>query len=203
MGAGADDHLVALPAPDTGGGMPLETTLSKRRSIRKYKNSKLTLTEVSQLLWAAQGITSKRGFRTAPSAGALYPLELYVAAGHVQGLEAGIFHYRPQKHALESIEKGDQRAALARAALGQQPVRQAPVVFIFAAVPGRTAAKYGQRGMRYVLQEAGHAAQNLCLQAVALELGSVVIGAFSDEDVARSLKLKDDEVPLCLVPVGR
>jgi len=203
MSASANDQLVALPAPDTRGVLPLETTLSKRRSIRNYKDLALTLPEISQLLWAAQGITSKRGFRTAPSAGALYPLELYVAAGHVEGLEAGIFHYLPQKHALVSIEKDDQRAALARAALGQQPVRQAPAVFIFTAVPGRTAAKYGRRGTRYVLQEVGHAAQNLCLQAVALELGSVVIGAFSDEDVARILKLKDAEVPLCLVPVGR
>jgi len=203
MNNGLDDHLIALPAPDTRGTRPLESTLSKRRSIRKYKDSALTLPEVSQLLWAAQGITSKRGFRTAPSAGALYPLELYVAAGQVQGLGAGIFHYLPQKHALELIEKGDQREALARAALGQQPVRQAPAVFIFAAVPGRTAVKYGRRSVRYVLQEVGHAAQNICLQAVALELGSVVIGAFSDEDVARILKLKDDEMPLCLVPVGR
>ena len=203
MTKGLDEHLIALPAPDTRGTLPLETTLSKRRSIRKYKDSALTLPEVSQLLWAAQGITSKRGFRTAPSAGALYPLELYVVAGHVQGLGTGIFRYRPRKHALESIEKGDQRAVLARAALGQQPVRRAPAVFIFAAVPGRTAVKYGRRSIRYVLQEVGHAAQNLCLQAVALKLGSVVIGAFSDEDVARILKLKDDEMPLCLVPVGR
>lgn len=203
MNNGHDNHLIALPTPDTRGTQPLETTLSKRRSIRKYKDSALTLPEVSQLLWAAQGITSKRGFRTAPSAGALYPLELYIAVGQVQGLEAGIFRYLPHKHALESIEKGDQRAALARAALGQQPVRQAPAVFIFAAEPGRTAVKYGRRSVRYVLQEVGHAAQNICLQAVALELGSVVIGAFSDADVARILKLKDDEMPLCLVPVGR
>jgi len=200
---GLDGHLVALPAPDTRGTLPLETTLSKRRSIRRYQDSALTLPEISQLLWAAQGITSKRGFRTAPSAGALYPLELYVAAGQVEGLGVGIFQYLPQKHALQSIETGDQRAALARAALGQQPVKLAPAVFIFAAVPGRTAAKYGRRSLRYVLQEVGHAAQNLCLQAVALELGSVAIGAFSDEDVARILKLKDDEIPLYLVPVGR
>ena len=203
MIAEADDHMIVLPAPDTRGAEAFETTLSKRRSIRRYKDSALTLPEVSQLLWAAQGVTSKRGFRTAPSAGALYPLELYVAVGQVQGLEAGLFHYLPQKHAVVLVEKGDPRAALARAALGQQPVRRAPAVFIFVAVPARTAVKYGQRGMRYVLQEVGHAAQNLSLQAVALELGSVIIGAFSDEDVARILKLKDDEVPLCLVPVGR
>jgi len=121
----------------------------------------------------------------------------------VEKLETGIYNYTPREHGLILIEKGDQRTALARAALGQSPVRQAPVVFIIAAVPARTAVKYGQRSWRYVFQEAGHAAQNLCLQAVALELGSVVIGAFSDPDIVKILKLKEGELPVCIIPVGK
>ena len=203
MRSDTNNRLIELPDPETQGSVPLETTLRKRRSVRSFKQEPLSLAAVSQLLWAAQGITSRYGFRTAPSAGALYPLELYVAVGNVEKLETGIYNYTPREHGLILIEKGDRRAALARAALGQSPVSQAPVVFIIAAVPARTAVKYGQRSWRYVFQEAGHAAQNLCLQAVALKLGSVVIGAFSDPDIVKILKLKEGELPVCIIPVGK
>ncbi len=203
MPADTGTAVITLPTPDTRGSEPLESTLAKRRSIRRYRDAPLNLAEVAQLLWAAQGITSRYGYRTAPSAGALYPLELYVTAGKVSDLEPGIYRYQPGEHSLVTIAKGDRRAALARAALGQKPISQAPAVFIFVAVPARTAVKYGQRSTRYVLQEVGHAAQNLCLQAVALDIGSVVIGAFQDGKVAQILKLQSGEVPICIVPVGK
>ncbi|KPJ51984.1 nitroreductase, partial [candidate division TA06 bacterium DG_24] len=154
-----------------------------RRSIRSYSDAPLTLAEVSQLLWAAQGITNDRGFRTAPSAGALYPLEVYVVAGKVEGLPAGIYKYRPREHELWRVDLGDKRRELSGAALGQEPVADGAIDIVFAAVYGRTAVKYGERATRYVHIEVGHAAQNVFLQAGALDLGAAVIGAFFDEEV--------------------
>jgi SagB-type dehydrogenase family enzyme len=154
--------------------------------------------ELGQLLWALQGITSERGFRTAPSAGALYPLEVYIATAD------GHFHYDPEGHRLLETSNQDVRQALYEAALHQEPVRQAPVVFIVAAVYERTEQKYGpERSPRYVHLEAGHAAQNLLLEAVALGLGAVPIGAFQDEQIQEVLGLPIDHQPLYLIPVGR
>jgi SagB-type dehydrogenase family enzyme len=171
--------------------------------VRNYSDGVLDLTEISQLVWSAQGITHARGFRTAPSAGALYPLELYVIAGRVKNLPSAVYRYSPRQHALVKMVSGDMRPELCRAALGQSAVRKAPVVLLFCAVFERTTTKYGQRGIRYVHMEVGHAAQNVCLQAIALELQTAVIGAFRDEAVKKILNLPAEEQPLYLVPVGR
>jgi SagB-type dehydrogenase family enzyme len=187
---------IELPAPRTDGDLSLEEALAARRSIRDFTPEELTLEEISQLLWAAQGITASWGGRTAPSAGALYPLEVYVATSD------GLSRYLPEGHRAESISTADVREALAEAALGQAAVAEAPAVFVITAVPARTEAKYGGRAERYVHMEAGHVAQNVLLQAVALGLGSVPTGAFADEEVARVLELPPGEVPLYLVPVG-
>ncbi|MGC8875330.1 MAG: SagB/ThcOx family dehydrogenase, partial [Chloroflexia bacterium] len=152
--------------------------------------------EIAQLLWAAQGITDPRGFRTAPSAGALYPLELYLA------LPEGWYHYRPEGHLLELLGEEDLRPLLWEAGLRQGALREAPAIFVVVAVPARTEAKYGARALRYVQLEAGHAAQNLLLQATALGLGAVPIGAFDDAAVRRALRLPPDTLPLYLIPVG-
>jgi SagB-type dehydrogenase family enzyme len=194
---------VPLPAPRARGERPLEETLRARRSVREYRAEALTLAQVAQLLWAAQGITHRDGRRTAPSAGALYPLELYLVAGHVQGLVAGVYRYVPPTHELERVSEGDARAALCRAALGQEWVAQAPVVVVVAAVERRTTRKYGARGRQYVHLEAGHAAQNTLLQATALGLGAVMVGAFDDEAVRRVLALPAEETTLYIMPIGR
>lgn len=154
------------------------------------------MAEISQLLWAAQGVTRGWGGRTAPSAGALYPLELYAVTPD------GFLHYMPDEHTAMVVSRADLRRPLARAAFGQSAVEETPAVFVIAAVTSRTAAKYGPRAERYVTLEAGHAAQNLLLQAVALDLGAVPVGAFSDEGVSEALGLPADHEPLYLVPVG-
>jgi SagB-type dehydrogenase family enzyme len=192
-----------LPAPRYQSDTSVEQALRSRRSIREYGAGALTLSEVSQLLWAAQGITSPSGQRTAPSAGALYPLEVYLLAGEVEGLQPGVYHYAPEEHALELALPGDQRPALAAAALGQASVREAPLVLVIAAVFERTTAKYGERGVRYVHMEVGNLSQNVYLQAVALDLGAVFIGAFQDAQVQSVLGLEGDVQPLGLMPVGR
>jgi len=194
---------IILPEPRNSGGISVEETLLERRSIRNYKNEALTLAEMSQLLWAAQGITHPGGYRTVPSAGALYPLEVYVVAGNVEGLQAGIYKYRPQGHELKKVAEGDVRAELCAAAIDQECIEDGAAVLVFAAVYERTTRKYGERGVRYVHMEVGHAAQNVYLQAVSLGLGTVVVGAFDDGGVERLLQMQDDERALCIMPVGR
>lgn len=195
--APAGTSATSLPTPRLDGDLALEEALARRRSVRSFRDAPLTAEELGQLLWAAQGITAEPGYRTAPSAGALYPLEVYVATGD------GIFHYLPQGHRWQVLSPGDARPALYEAALRQEPVRRAPAVFVLAAVYERTAAKYGgQRTPRYVHLEAGHAAQNLLLQAVALGLGAVPIGAFDDGQVQEVLGLPAEHEPLYLIPVG-
>jgi SagB-type dehydrogenase family enzyme len=179
------------------GTLTLEEALAQRRSIRSFDDQLLTRAELGQLLWAAQGITSPSGLRTAPSAGALYPLEVYAVTPD------GAYRYQPQGHQLVLQVQGDVRSALAAAALSQSSVSDAPTVIVIAAVYARTAQKYGQeRSPRYVHLEAGHAAQNVLLQAVALGLGAVPIGAFYDEQVKEVLRLPADQQPLYLIPVG-
>lgn len=186
-----------LPPPRHDGEASLEAVLTQRRSVRAFRATPLTAAKLGQLLWAAQGISDDRGYRTAPSAGALYPLEVYVAT------EEGVLHYLPAGHAWQVSRPGDTRQALYQAALRQDPVRQAPAVFVIAAVYERTAQKYGgARSPRYVHLEAGHAAQNLLLQAVALGLGAVPIGAFDDRQVQKALGLPAEHEPLYLIPVG-
>ncbi|UCF81829.1 MAG: SagB/ThcOx family dehydrogenase [Acidobacteriota bacterium] len=194
---------VKLPKARTESDVSLESTFLTRRSVRSYKNEPITLEELGQLLWAAQGITHPDGLRTAPSAGALYPLELYVAAGRVEGLTQGVYSYDPHKHTLRPVAEGDMRAALSAAALGQDPVRRGAAVLVFSGVHRRTTIKYGRRGVRYVHIEVGHAAQNVCLQAEALGLGALTVGAFDDAKVHGLLKMGDGEEPLYLMPVGK
>ncbi len=194
---------VNLPSPRYDGKISVEKSLLKRRSVRTFKKAPLTLADVSQVLWAAQGETDNRGFRTAPSAGALYPLEVYIVSGDVDDLASGIYRYIPKGHQLILIEKGDKRPDLCRAALGQNSIQNAPFVIVFSAIPKRTTGRYGERGMQYVFIEVGHAAQNVCLQAVSMELGQVVIGAFDDSKVKKILNMGEDELPLYILPVGR
>lgn len=194
---------ISLPAPRQDSGFSLERALSERRSVREFGNAALTQDEVSQLLWAAQGITSRDGLRTAPSAGALYPLELYLVAGHVENLDPGIYKYVSAGHKLMKIMAGDQRRKLAAASLGQDSVADAAVVLVFTAVERRTTRKYGSRGMRYVHIEIGHASQNVFLQATALGLRTVVVGAFEDGAVGELLHLPEGEAPLYLMPLGQ
>jgi SagB-type dehydrogenase family enzyme len=195
--------LVPLPAPGTAGTVSVEEALYHRRSVREYAAEPLNITDISQLLWAAQGVTSSRGFRTAPSAGALYPLEIFVACGNVSGLPAGVYHYLPESHALERVSGREVREELYKSALLQTPVRDAPAVIIIAADYNRTTQKYGERGIRYVHMEAGHAAENICLQAYALGIGTVTIGAFDDSGVRSVLGLPPEKIPLYLMPVGK
>lgn len=193
---------ITLPPPQRDGLMSLEKCLATRRSVRHFSRGPLPLRHAAQLLWAAQGITSPAGYRTAPSAGALYPLEVYLASGTVADLAPGVYRYLPVPHELEQIHKGDVRAVLTEDALGQSAVNYGAAVLAVSAVFDRTTKKYGRRGIQYVHLDAGHAAQNICLQATALGLGTVPIGAFHDDRVAKTLRLPADEVPLYLLPVG-
>lgn len=197
-----DEGDVALPAPSFEGEVPVERALALRRSVREFAPGSLPLSAVSQVLWAAQGITDPSGLRTAPSAGALYPLEVYLVAGSVVGVRPGVYHYHPRHHRLVFVSGGDRRAGVARAALRQQWVAEAPAIIVLAAVYQRTARKYGELSERYVHMEAGHAAQNVYLQAGALGLGTTMVGAFHDEKLARVLDLPDPTKPLGLLPVG-
>ncbi|MHC4512102.1 MAG: SagB/ThcOx family dehydrogenase [Planctomycetota bacterium] len=203
MKQGQRARALVLPKPALESDVSLEETLRQRRSVREFAADPLTLEQVAQLLWSAQGITGAGGLRTAPSAGALYPLELYLVAGNVDGVAAGVYHYDPERHRLIEVCSGDVRKELAAAALGQDCVQLGAVVLVLAAVYERTTRKYGRRGERYVHMDAAHAAQNVCLQAVALGLGTVVIGAFDDRSVRRVLGLPSGERPLVLLPVGR
>jgi len=198
-----ENVIVELPQPVLDGEKSLEQLLQQRRSVRDYSSEALSLSDLGQLLWAAQGVTHPRGLRTAPSAGALYPLELYVVAGNVSGLEAGVYHYQIHKHRLVQHLAGDKRQALGQAAYMQTWLSEAPAVFVFSADYKRTSKKYGKRAKRYVQMEVGHAAQNLFLQAEDLGLGSVVVGAFYDDEVAELLQLSSEFVPLALMPVGK
>lgn len=195
--------VVSLPAPRLDSQVSVERVLRSRRSVREFRKAPITLTEVSQLLWAAQGVTHGDGFRTAPSAGALYPLELYLIAGEVTGLSAGVYRYEPGKNQLLKILDGDLRTPLAHAALDQSWIGNAAAVLAFAAVPERTTRKYSERGIRYIHMEIGHAAQNVLLEAVALDLGTAVVGAFVDEQVQTLLQLPKDQPVLYLIPVGK
>ena len=194
---------IKLPEPHTDAGTSVEQALRLRRSVRTFAEKPLQLSEVAQLLWSAQGITSRDGLRTAPSAGALYPLEIYLVAGSVNDLPVGVWHYLPDNNRLEQLNDTDIRNPLAHAALDQAWIREAAAVVVFAAVYERTTRKYGKRGIRYVHIEAGHAAENLFLQAVSLDLNTVIVGAFRDDAIRNALNLPQDHVPLILMPVGR
>lgn len=198
-----ENKVVKLPQPRFSSKVSVEEALLNRRSVRSYKDEALTLSHISQLLWSAQGITEKMmGFRTAPSAGALYPLEIYLVVGKVKYLEQGVYRYRPETHDIVEIVTGDKRLELYNSALRQDCIKNAPVVIVISGVFERTTRKYGERGIRYVYMEAGHCAQNIYLQCVALGLGTVTVGAFDDEMVRSVLNLSKNEFPLYLMPVG-
>ncbi|MEW5693402.1 MAG: SagB/ThcOx family dehydrogenase [Candidatus Hydrogenedentota bacterium] len=200
----ANPIYINLPQPRYTSDVSIEEAIQNRRSIRDYKDEALTLSVLSQILWSAGGITDKRrGLRAAPSAGATYPLEIYVAAGNVKDLNRGIYKYVSLGHKLIKVIDGDKRQELCKACLGQSWVRKGAFVLIFTAIYERTTKRYGERGMRYVHIEVGHSSENVYLQAVSLNLGTVAIGAFYDEEIKKILKLPDNEEPLYLMPVGR
>ena len=188
--------VITLPKPNQKGSVSLEQAIAARRSQRDFLSQSLTLEQISQLVWVAQGQDTHSKYRTTPSAGATYPLELFVVT------DQGLFRYLPDKHSLEKLTDRDLRAALASAAWGQEFVEAAPLTLVFAAQFERTTKRYGQRGIRYVYTEVGHAAQNVHLQAEALGLGSVGVGAFDDASVSKVLLLEDYLEPLYLVVVG-
>lgn len=194
---------IQLPPPRYDGPVSLEASLAQRRSVREFMESALSLTEVSQLLWAAQGITVGWGGRTAPSGGASYPLRVYAVGGMIESLPPGVYRYEPEGHLLAIRKEGDQRRALADAALGQGFIERAPLDIVFSAVFRKITVRYGERGKRYALMEVGHAAQNVLLEAVAMGLGAVPVGAFHDERVERILGFGDGEAALYLLAIGK
>lgn len=195
--------VINLPAPSLTGKMPLEESLLKRRSVRGYSDIPVTIGEISQLLWAAQGITNDKGNRTAPSAGACYPLEIYLAVGNADSLPPGLYRYLPKTHQVEMVSRGDIRESLSAAALGQRSIRSAPATIAIIASFDKIDARYKDRKIRYADMEAGHVGQNISLQAVALGLGTVMVGAFDDRSLKAVLNLGKAEAPLYLIPVGR
>lgn len=196
--------IIQLPAPMYESSTSVEEALLNRRSVRDYKTESLSLSEVSQILWSAQGITNTaEGMRTAPSAGALYPLEIYLVAANVKDLNPGIYKYSPQHHTVQKISEGDKRDEISNASLKQESITSASAIVVITAIYERTSVKYGKRTERYVNMEVGHVGQNIYLQAVSLGLGTVMIGAFTDEALKKALNLRDDEHPLALYPLGK
>ncbi len=187
---------LSLPPPRKKSAVSVEEAIGRRRSVRDFSSEPVGLQEISQLLWAAQGITCAEGLRAAPSAGACYPLELYLVC------RDGMFRYEPKKHSIVKVRDGDARRALADAAHTQVFVAQAPISLVFAAVYRRTTSRYGDRGIRYVHIDIGHAAENVHLQAEALGLASVPVGAFDDVAVARVLGLPAEHQPVYIIPIG-
>jgi SagB-type dehydrogenase family enzyme len=193
----AEDEILQLPAQRLTGPMSLEETLACRHSVRAFADRRMPEEALGQLLWAAQGISRSGQRRTVPSAGALYPLEVYAATPDY------LAHYRPKGHALRVLRREDVRAVLAHAAWDQRFVEQAPVVVVLTCVPHRIEVKYGRlRGARYLAMEAGHAAQNVLLQAEALGMAGVPVGAFDDSRVDAALGLAPEEKALYILPIG-
>ena len=202
-GSGAAE-VIKLPPASHKGSMSVEEALKQRRTVRRFANRALDLKQVSQILWAADGISDPRGLRTAASAGATFPLEIYLVVGErgVADLAPGIYRYRPQDHALELTIKGEARPAVARACLNQVWMTEAPIMLVMAAEFKRCTARYGQRGIMYTHMEVGHVGTNIFLQAEALGLGSGIVGAFEDKGVSQVLKLPGNHEPLLVMPVG-
>jgi SagB-type dehydrogenase family enzyme len=204
-GKASKEGFIQLPNPAFKGVVSVEQAIKERRTIRTFRPHSLGMTQLSQLLWAAQGVTDEqRGFRAAPSAGALYPLEIYAVLGEegVEGLRAGVYRYYPARHGLKIINTGDRRREVADAALSQMWISTAPVVFVITAEYKRITQKYGERGIRYAHIEVGHVGQNIFLQAGALGLGAGIVGAFRDASVAGAINAPKGHEPLIIMPVG-
>lgn len=212
------ENIIKLPSPKFDSETSLEQTLKNRRSIRSYKKDPLLKSDIAQIMWAAQGITKKIenppniwpdkydwrcGFRTAPSAGALYPLEIYVVACNVKDLPAGVYKYIAQDHSLIQMIKGDKRDELSDAAYKQKCIRKGAAVVVIVGVYERTSIKYGDRAKQYVHIEVGHVGQNIFLQSVSLGIGTVMVGAFKDKEVQKVLNLPENEIPFAIIPLGR
>ena len=198
----ANRQAMALPPPQLQGTKTLEEILARRRTVRAFSAKPITTSQVAQLLWAAQGVTSPNGFRTAPSGGGLFPLEIRVLAGNVEGLSSGTYRYLPATHQLLPEHAGDLRSKLIEATYQQDWVTQGAAVFLISGVASRSSTKYEGRGVRFTHLEAGHAAQNLLLQAIALELEAGTIGGLDDQKVRTILTLPAGEEPLYLLVVG-
>jgi SagB-type dehydrogenase family enzyme len=205
---------IKLPSPQLKGEVSLEETILRRRSVRKYRTEPLSLSQLSQILWSAQGITGTSGVRAAPSAGATYPLEIFVFIGKqgitasevkqaLEELQAGIYRYEADSHSLSLHKPADLRPDLARVALDQEFIIEAPVVIVICALYDRTSRLYGRRGERYVHIEVGHVGENIHLQALALGLATVEVGAFHDEEVRKVLGVDEQIKPLYIMPVGK
>jgi len=197
------NKMIKLPEPKCSGGISVEEAIKGRRSVRDYSSEPVSLEDLSQLLWSAQGITGRSRGRAAPSAGATYPLELYAVVERVSGLEPGVYHYLPKEHSLDCVILGRYNTVLSEASLGQACVMNASLSLVFSAVYDRTTSRYGERGIRYVSIDVGHASENVYLQCRSLGLGTVAVGAFDDEKVKDALKLKKEKSPLYIMPVGR
>ena len=211
------ENFLKLPAPYHDSKISLEEALSKRRSIREYSEDSLSIFEVSQILWAAQGITKIKenppsfwrgkewmgGRRTAPSAGGLYPIELYIAVGKVKGLSIGLYKYHPKQHSIIKVLESDKRVDISNAALKQKCIRRGAVNIIIVGVYKITEYKYGKRAKQYVQIECGAVCQNIYLQSYALDLGTVFVGAFKDDSLKFTLNIPEDEYPLGIMPIGK
>lgn len=193
---------IRLPVLEASDRSQIEELIAKRRSVRRYKDEKLSESVISRLLWAAQGISSDSGLRTSPSAGALYPLEIHLVTGGSGELESGVYRYVPEDHTLVREIPGDMREKLSKAALSQPMIRNAPVSIVISAIYARITSRYGNRGLRYAHMEAGHAAQNVYLLGVELGVGTCAIGAFEDEEIRNVLKMPANQEPLYILPLG-
>jgi SagB-type dehydrogenase family enzyme len=194
-----------LPEPQTDGTTSLEKTIKTRRTIRSFTARQLTLEQFSQLLWAAYGITEDGGYkRAAASGGACYPMDIYAVVGKagVKAMDAGVYHYEPMGHTVSLLLEGDLRVGLARASLGQMWMATPPLSLVICAEYARITTRYGTRGVRYAMIEAGHIGQNIFLQAEALGLGAGIVGAYHDEDVIRVMTIPRSHEPLLIMPVG-
>ena len=198
-----NEDIIQLPVPKLQSETSVEEALNKRRSIRNYTKQPLSLEEVSQILWAAQGITEKNySLKTSPSAGALYPLEVYLVTANVKDISEGIYKYNPLNHSIKKIDDGDKRVEISNASLKQDAIEECSALVIITAIYERTSVKYGDRAERYVHMEVGHAGQNIYLQAVSLGIGTVMMGAFQDDALKKTLKLPANEFPLAIYPMG-
>jgi len=197
--------LIRLPNPASDGKVSVEEAIKERRTIRDFGPKPLTMVQLSQLFWSAQGITDERsGLRAAPSGGALYPLDVYavVGEGGVEGLQPGVYHYHPASHSVQLVRKGDRRKEVASASLWQMWMARAPVIFVITSEYERITRKYGKRGIRYAQIEVGHVGQNIFLQSGALGLGAGIAGAFHDDAVAKAIGAPTAHKPLLIMPVG-